>query len=228
MWKEIVKGNSVCIYGPKGVGKTFLLKKIVSEFNGIFVNSWTPSGILKALLKAEGIKPMGTIEEMLKLVLRFVRNRVIGIDDYHLLGKVARRIVLKLQQNIVIITSIKKEQGFVNKHLAPSYKRCIEALNSFPLRPEEKKIIAEHACGLPKEAIRIAYYVMNGFKLREIRPGIAKINLVKIEHVMLLALFLLFAKYLLYYNYSFKEAYIVAMFAYSTLIVLHIVRKLNK
>ena len=237
--KDSIKLEHSClIVGSTGIGKSRFLRELKKEYkHSLFIA--IPSSKRKFLFKLSKILWVKEIDED-KLVSR-LRERwkplLIFIDDFDKATKGIREFLERVQDFCIVVATSKKKVRF----------RFQEVIELKPLKMEERKkmiseilgeereevvnLIATKSEGIPRAIVELCRDYENAKLLNKIKSRAdvhelvnnyklvpwKKIDLLPLNAMIFLAYLALALKYLLYGVGNLEEAFLVAIFGYTSM-----------
>jgi len=231
----VSSGLSVVLYGPRGCGKSFLLKQLKCE---VYISEYRKKpSLIRMLLAPRNLDPdiYREAEKALKklsideLVIEIGKNPVVVVvDDISDLSKPDRKNISRVAENVTVITSTSRRSDtklfrtFMEiKPLKPVFiKQILSEMIHMNDQIQKGKIIDDIALGSGnnlREAVYIATQMQLGKRAGEIKSEVRESKQVSIAPVLLIVVLFFFSWVLKSYTTS-----IVAM-SYAMLIVFRMV-----
>ena len=241
--KEIIAmKKSILLLGPKGIGKTHILKRL----NGIYIEYPSAKQILQAIIKHYKLsnRKYSTIPEQMKLVKNHLHRTVLLLDNCSDIYKPTKKLIENLiNQGAVVVAASRRKLYFCKaiiriKEL--SKKEALELLKK--ILPYAKnmvyRIIINKSYCNPGKIIELSKEYNIGIKnvifnplndksiirfFLKLRPQMPqRIDILPVWTMFLFGFGALTIKVLMYSQGDFKDAYIVAAFGYTSLIIYRI------
>ncbi len=243
--RNIKMKKSTLLLGPKGIGKTTLLKKI----KGIYIEYPSAKQILNAIAKHYKVNLFRwiTIPEQLELIKRYLPKAVLLIDNCEDIYRPTIRLIEKLiSEGAVVVVASSRKLYFLDEIVELKELSKEESiLLAQELLPNANRIvheiIANKSLGNPGKIAELAKDYKLGIKNIEVNPFdensivefFLKLRPQMPDRINIFPLWVLFVigfgaltlKVLLYSKGNFKDAYAIAAFGYMSLIAYKLISK---
>ncbi|MCD6575712.1 MAG: ATP-binding protein [Nanoarchaeota archaeon] len=243
--RNIKMKKSTLLVGPKGIGKTTILRKL----KGIYIEYPSARQTLSSIAKHYEVRffRWATIPEQLELVKKYLPKSVLLIDNYEDIRRPTMKLVEKLiSEGAVVVAASERKLYFLDEKV---YVKRLSREESFSLveelLPSADKIVHEiiinMSLGNPGKIVTLARDYTLGVKNLEVVP-FDKESIVSFflklkpeipERIDILPIWLLFvmgfgaltAKVILFSKGNFHDAYMIAAFGYTSLIIYRLVKR---